>query len=163
MANGSNSNNKPCERLYLLMSSPGGNIEDGFSLYNLLRALPTELITVNMGQIASIASVPFLAGSRRYACENSYFHFHDFEWPFTSAHTMSKENLADTAQLLEVGRANKKAVLKARTSLTDSDFDTLKLLDDPLIKDSAFAKDKGIVHEVGMPTLKGIPIFNLDY
>lgn len=160
-ANGSQAG--PCDKLILLLSSWGGSLEDGFSLYNLIRSIKTEVVTVNMGQIASIANVFFLGGSRRIACEHSYFHFHDFDWTFTAPHTMTRDNLADTSQLLEIARKNKKALFKERTSLTDEDFDTHKFLDSPIIRDTAFAKAKGIIHEIGLPDLTGVKVFNIDY
>src|SRR6478752_3066393 len=67
-------------KLYLLLSSEGGSIEDAFSLYNLMRTLPVEIATVNMGQIASAGNILFLAGDERYCCDQSYFHFHNINW-----------------------------------------------------------------------------------
>lgn len=157
-------NGQPCSKLYLLMSSPGGNLDDGFSLYYLLRTLSFELVTVNMGQIASIANVPFLAGDHRIACPESYFHFHNFDWNFVGPHTMTRDHLTDTSQLIDVARLNKKALFKDRTNLTDADFEALKFLEEPMIKDAAFALEKGIVQEVRIPDLPaGTLIFNVDY
>lgn len=157
-------NGTRCRKLWLLISSGGGNIEDGFALYNLLRTLKCEVVTVNMGQIASIANVIFLAGDHRIACPESYFHFHDFEWPFPSPHTMSHNHLTETSQLLEMGRINKKALFKSRTTLTDADFETLKFLEDPMVKDASFAKENGIVQEICLPDLPpDTPVFNVEY
>jgi hypothetical protein len=47
--------------VYILMSSEGGSAEDAIALYNLISALPADVYTVNMGQIASAANVVFLA------------------------------------------------------------------------------------------------------
>jgi ATP-dependent protease ClpP protease subunit len=157
-------NNQPPEKIWILMSSGGGGIEDGFSLYNLLRIIKPQVVTVNMGQIASIANVVFLAGEHRIACPQAYFHFHDFDWPFTAAHTMSRENLKDTSQLLEIARTNKKSLFKARTTLTDADFEALEFLEEPIIRDANFAQQKGIIQEICIPDLPdGTPILNVDY
>jgi ATP-dependent protease ClpP protease subunit len=164
IANGGNTNNQIPSKFWLLISSSGGNVEEGFALYNLLRVLKCEVVTVNMGQIASTANVVFLAGNYRIACPESYFHFHDFDWTFPAAHTMTRDNLADISQLLEIGRTNKKAVFKSRTQLTDADFEALQFLDHPMIKNATFAKDKGIIHEISLPNLPaGTPILNVDY
>jgi len=52
------------DTLYLLLDSTGGSLDDGFSLYGLIRTVSADLgvkvITVNMGLIASIANVVFL-------------------------------------------------------------------------------------------------------
>ena len=55
----------PCTKLWLLMNSGGGSLDDGLSLYSLLRTITPEVVTVNMGQIASIANVVFLGGKHR--------------------------------------------------------------------------------------------------
>jgi ATP-dependent protease ClpP protease subunit len=165
MANGGSSKDGlPPSRLWLLMSSGGGNLEDGFSLYTLLRSLQVELVTVNMGQIASIANVPFLAGNHRIACPDAYFHFHDFDYGFVGAHTMSRDNIADTRLQLEIARTNKKSIFKDRTKLTDADFEALHFLEEPAVQDASFAKSKGIIHDISFPNLPaGTPIFNVDY
>ena len=145
------------------MSSTGGALEEGFSLYSLLRSIPLPVTTVNMGMVASIANVPFLAGERRLAVPHAYFHFR-FDWTYPAAHTLTRPQFTDHTQILDVSRAKEMEVLKLHTALTDADFATLKLLDDPSIKDAAFAKEKGIVHEVGLPNLPAdTPILNVDY
>jgi ATP-dependent Clp protease protease subunit len=154
----------PCQKLWLLLNSSGGNLDDGLSLYNLLRTLKIEVVTVNMGQIASIANVVFIAGKYRIACPESYFHFHGFDWNFAGAHTMTKDNIDETTRILEIHRNHKKALFKARTTLTDADFEALKFLDEPMVKDASFALEKGIVQEIAIPNLPaGTPIYNVEY
>src|SRR5438045_1747161 len=87
--------------LYLLMSSDGGNVEDAFALFNLMRMLPAKIITVNMGQIASGANIPFLAGEERWACNHSYFHFHNLSWSYDRPQTVQRIQLADHTQILD--------------------------------------------------------------
>src|SRR5215470_13970185 len=62
--------------LCLLLSTPGGNVMSGLTLYNTLRALPCKVITHNVGNIDSIGNAIFLAGDERYACQHSTFMFH---------------------------------------------------------------------------------------
>ena len=77
---------------------------------------------------------------------------------------MTRDHLTDTSQLLDAARLAKKALFKARTQLTDADLQALKFLEEPIIKDAAFAKQKGIVHDITIPTFPaGTPIFNADY
>jgi ATP-dependent protease ClpP protease subunit len=164
-------NNQPMgrryDKIYLLLNSGGGAIDDGFSLYSLLRTLSAggiEITTVNMGLVASIANVIFLGGDKRIAVPNSLFHFHNFEWNINSAQTWTREKFSDWTNILDSSRAQNVALLKSRTSLTDADFETLKLLDSPMVRDATFAKDKGIVQEIGFPDLPvGTVMLNADY
>src|SRR4051812_47194508 len=55
-------NNDDVEEVNLLMSSPGGSVMYGITLYNVLRALPFKLITHNVGNVDSSANTVFLAG-----------------------------------------------------------------------------------------------------
>lgn len=64
------------EKIYLLISSPGGNVFEGLSIGALIKSLPVEAVTHNIGQIDSVAGVIFAAGSTRYATGNSSFMFH---------------------------------------------------------------------------------------
>jgi len=58
---------------YLLLSSPGGSVMNGITIYNFLKSLPINLTTHNIGIVDSIANVIFLAGKTRYAVKNSSF------------------------------------------------------------------------------------------
>src|SRR4051812_32058255 len=64
--------------VYFLISSGGGDVDSGFTLYNFLVSLRGRIkVTMhNIGQIDSIANVVFLAGQDRFAAPNSSFLFH---------------------------------------------------------------------------------------
>ena len=63
-----NAVNQGVRTVYLMLSTPGGQVMNGLNLYNLLRGFPIELITHNVGNVDSIGNTIFMAGSRRYAC-----------------------------------------------------------------------------------------------
>ena len=62
--------------IYLLLSTPGGNVHNGINLYNMLKSMPFKLITHNVASVDSVGNVVFLAGDERYACANATFMFH---------------------------------------------------------------------------------------
>src|SRR5213596_3073309 len=64
------------DEIYLMLSTPGGNVAAGITLYNVLRALPVKLITHNVGNVDSIGNAIFLAADERIACPHSTFMFH---------------------------------------------------------------------------------------
>ena len=57
--------NKQVKTVHLALSTPGGEVAAGLNLYNVLRALPIDLITHNVGNVDSIGNAVFLAGSKR--------------------------------------------------------------------------------------------------
>jgi ATP-dependent Clp protease, protease subunit len=64
------------KELHLIMSSPGGDPENGFYAASVLRALPIKVITYNVGEVNSSGLLIFLAGDERYALDGATFHFH---------------------------------------------------------------------------------------
>jgi ATP-dependent Clp protease protease subunit len=67
---------KKIEKIYLLISSPGGNVDPGIAIYNFLKGLPIEVVTHNYGSCDSIAALVFCAGKKRYTVTNSRFLIH---------------------------------------------------------------------------------------
>jgi ATP-dependent protease ClpP protease subunit len=59
------------DELHLMLSTLGGQVAQGISIYNMLKALPIRVITYNVGTVNSIGNVIFLAGSPRYAARTS--------------------------------------------------------------------------------------------
>jgi ATP-dependent Clp protease protease subunit len=60
----------------LLMSSHGGNLYWGFTLYNHLRSLPVRLTTVNVGFVNSMAVPVYCAGQVRLSAPHAKFLLH---------------------------------------------------------------------------------------
>src|SRR5438270_13579083 len=54
--------------LTLMLSTPGGSVMHGMTLYNYLTALPVALTTYNIGNVDSIGAIVFLSGAKRFAC-----------------------------------------------------------------------------------------------
>jgi ATP-dependent protease ClpP protease subunit len=92
------------------------------------------------------------------------FHFHDVEWNYAAAHNMTRLEYQDHTQLLDAGRTTTLQLLKEKTSLTENDFESLKLMQIPVIKGADFAKEKGIVQEVNYLSIPDdMNIVNVDY
>jgi ATP-dependent protease ClpP protease subunit len=164
LTEGPNAGKRKCDELYLFMDTTGGQIDDGFSLFGLIRSLPFTVTTINTGLVASIGILPFIAGHRRIALPHAQFHFHDFDWNYPAAHNLTRLEYLDHTQILDSFRQRTLEILKENTSLTDEDFQQLKLLEVPVIKTASFAKEKGIVHEIKYVTVpEATNLFNIDY
>jgi ATP-dependent protease ClpP protease subunit len=70
------------ERLHLLLSTPGGAVSYGLTLYAMLRGLPLEVWTYNVGQVDSIGVVLYCAGKRRLAAPQTRFLLHEVALKF---------------------------------------------------------------------------------
>jgi ATP-dependent Clp protease protease subunit len=66
------------EPIVLYINSPGGSVDDGFAIYDTMRTLRAEVVTVCLGMAASMAQFVLTAGTpgRRYAHEYSRILMH---------------------------------------------------------------------------------------
>lgn len=161
---GPNAGQRAFSELYLLISSWGGPLDDAFALFGLLKSQRLKVTTVNTGKIASSAIIPFMAGEARVALPHARFHFHDYEWNYGAAHNMTRIEYIDHTQLLESAKQCTLSILKDRTLLTDDAIQNLQLLNMPIVKDAAFAKDNGIVHGIkDVAVTNTMTILNVDY
>ena len=97
--------NQGTKDFYLLLSSPGGNVINGVTIYNFLKSLPINLTTHNIGIVDSIANVVFLAGKTRYAVKNSSFLFHGVGFDVNQARFEEKNIKAQKTKQKEVTSA----------------------------------------------------------
>jgi ATP-dependent protease ClpP protease subunit len=74
--------NQGAAEVRLLLSTPGGDVMHGISLYNMLRAFPFRLITHNVSSVNSIGNAVFLAGEKRYASPHATFMYHGVQAGF---------------------------------------------------------------------------------
>ncbi len=63
-------------RVHLFLSSPGGDVAQGISIYNYLKLLPAEVYTYNFGSVDSIGVIIFCAGKKRLSVPHARFLIH---------------------------------------------------------------------------------------
>ncbi len=145
LATMSNLVNQRVPEVYLMLSTPGGNVMNGMNLYNVLRGMPVHLTTHNVGNVDSIGNAVFLAGERRFACPHSTFMFHGVGLDIQNLRleeAKCREVLANIlADHKRIG-----TVIRERTNLQDKAVRAL--FREAQTKDVTFATGCGIVHEV---------------
>jgi ATP-dependent Clp protease, protease subunit len=147
----------------VLMSSGGGMVEEGMSLYGFIRSLPVEITVHNIGQIDSIALAVYLAGSRRLANPDSTFLIHDFYFP-QPLPVSNRHQAADISVGLTGGRQKMVNILRTTTKMTDEQFRSLKFLEEASIQTAVTAKENGITHEIQRAIVPaGAEVFNVEY
>ncbi len=64
--------------IYLFIDSPGGSIDSGFGLYDIIRFINAPVYTIGTGLIASMGSIILLSvpKERRFALPNSHYLIH---------------------------------------------------------------------------------------
>lgn len=58
------------------INSEGGVVDTGYDIYNFLKSLGLPITTIGTGMVASIATVIFMAGSKRVVTPNTQFMIH---------------------------------------------------------------------------------------
>lgn len=137
--------NKP-DALYFLFASSGGFVNAGIVFHNFLRSLPTKIVMHNMGVIDSIATIIFLAGEERFASPHSTFLFHGVEWTFAQPTSMPANKLTEVSSQLKQDENKIASIYIERSKLTETEV--RNLFQQGESKDSAFAKEKGIIHDI---------------
>jgi ATP-dependent protease ClpP protease subunit len=70
----------------LLIASPGGDTTAAFAAYNVLRNVPAEITTFNIGNVDSAAMLLYCAGKKRYSMPATRFLIHGNSFNSSSQH-----------------------------------------------------------------------------
>lgn len=68
--------NAGANKVVILLSSPGGDTTSAFAAYSVLRHLPAEITTVNIGAVDSAGMLIYCAGKNRISVPNARFLIH---------------------------------------------------------------------------------------
>jgi ATP-dependent Clp protease protease subunit len=148
--------------IYLLLSTPGGHVNCGITIYNMLRAMPFHLITHNVGNVDSIGNVIFLAGAERYACAHSTFMFHGVGFDIIQPARFEEKTLRERLGSLDADQNRIGGIIKDRTKLNAQKVK--RLFFEAQTKDAAYARANGIVHKVrDVKIPAGSPILQLVF
>ena len=134
------------KELTLLLSTPGGSVMHGMTLYNYLTALPVELTTFNIGNVDSIGAVVFLAGAKRFACPHSTFTLHPVAFGLQGAQNFEQPDLKAIVQSLEADQARIAGIYAERSGLQNQN--AVALFGQQKTYSATEAQSFSFVHEV---------------
>ena len=151
------------EVVHLLLSTPGGSVMHGITIYNMLRAMPFKLVTHNVGAVNSIGNVIFLAGEDRYACPNSTFMFHGVGFDVKAGARFEEKLLRERLEGINADQAQIASIIEQRAGFTGPD-EVKELFLEAQTKDPTYALAKGIIHDIrDVEIPSGAPIFQLVF
>ena len=130
----------------LLISSPGGNVFAGITLYNFLKGIPAEVITHNIGSTNSIAAAVFCAGDRRYSVPHGVFLIHGPRANFPQGASLEADALAERLNGLRIDTENIAGIIAANTNRSEAQV-TQDMLDRVTLNPEQ-ALEYGLVHEI---------------
>lgn len=147
--------------LTLLLSTPGGSVMHGMTLYNYLSALPVDLTTYNIGNVDSIGAIVFLAGTKRFACPHSTFMLHPVAFGLQSGQNYEQPDLTAIVESLEADQARIASVYAERSGLEKQN--ALGLFNQQKTYSASEAQTFKFVHEVKALSIeKGARVLHLN-
>lgn len=138
--------NQGVKHVYLMLSTPGGSVMNGMNIYNVLRAMPFELITHNVGNVDSIGNAVFLAGEKRYAVPYSTFMFHGVGFNEPSGARFEEKSLRERLDSILSDQRRIGAIITERSKITKDEVESL--FREAQTKDATYAIGCGLVHEI---------------
>ncbi len=134
----------------------------GMNLSNVIRAMPFNLTTHNVGNVDSIGNVIFLAGQKRYASPHSTFMFHGVGFDSQATERFEEKVLRERLDSVQADQRRIGSIIVERTRLQQSAVKKLFL--EAQTKDAAYAISCGIVDEIrDVKIPPGSPILSLVF
>jgi ATP-dependent Clp protease, protease subunit len=148
--------------IHLLLSTHGGVVQYGITIYNFLRSLPIKVITHNLGNVDSIGLVVYLAGEERYACPHTTFMLHGVAMQVPVPTSLFEKNFKDSLSRLSADQERIKGIYSERSSIAPEEAESLFMQETTLSAEGAMSR--GIVHEIRKPCIApGSPILQLVF
>lgn len=126
------------ESLDVRINSAGGDVFEGFAIYNYLDRHQAEVTTYVDGMALSIASVIAMAGNERIMASNAVMMIHE---PYTIAMMGNAEELRKEADVLELIGENIANIYLDRSTLTAKQIKAMMADETWLNIDDAFASN----------------------
>ncbi len=113
---------KGFNKIVLLISTPGGSVHHGISIYNYLKGLNVKVETHNFGSVDSIGSVLYCAGEKRYSVKNARFLIHPVQMQFQANQSFEEKQIEEKLNSLRIDEKNLSSIIALETDKNISDI-----------------------------------------
>ncbi|MDH7553990.1 MAG: ATP-dependent Clp protease proteolytic subunit [Spirochaetota bacterium] len=134
------------EKIHLLISSPGGSVFHGLSLYNFLKGAPIEIDTYNFGSVDSIGVVIFCAGKKRYSVPHARFLIHGVRFNINGNASFDEKQIEEHLKSIKIDQLNIARVIADTTGKPTHKIE--EDMNNRTTLNPIEAKDYGLVHEI---------------
>lgn len=134
------------KKIHLLISSPGGSVFHGLSIYNYLKGAPIEVDTYNFGSVDSIGVVIFCAGKKRYSVPHARFLIHGVRFNINGNAAFDEKELEEHFKSLKIDQRNIAKVIADNCNKDITEIE--KKMNDRTTLNPEQAKEYGLVHEI---------------
>lgn len=131
------------EDITIWINSPGGSVDDGFAIIDIMKKIKSNITTIIIGNAASMAGHISINGDNRLITKNSTWMEHDMSGGVSGDYTTK---VLDRTKNLEVTQKKLHHNLKKNTKLTKKELEKAK--HGELWLESKECKLKGIVDKI---------------
>ena len=128
--------------IYIYINSPGGSVTAGLSIYDTMKYIKPNVVTIGMGLCASMGAFLLSSGDKRYALENTKIMIHQplggAKGQATDIMIVAEEIISIKKKLNEILSKNTKQPLSKIEQDTERDF----------YMDAKKALEYGIIDEI---------------
>lgn len=134
------------EKINLMISSPGGSVFHGLSLYNFIKGAPIEIDTYNFGSVDSIGVVVYCAGTKRFSVPHARFLIHGVRFNISGNANFDEKELDEHFKALKIDQQNIAKVIADTCGKKTSEIE--KNMSERTTLNPEQAKKYGLVHEI---------------
>lgn len=135
-----------CQRMHLMISSPGGSVFHGLSLYNFLKGAPIEVYTYNFGSVDSVGVVLFCAGNKRFSVPHARFLIHGVRFNAGMNTSFDEKQIEEHLKSLKIDQHNIARVIADTAQKPAHKVE--EDMNNRITLNPSEAKDYGLVHEI---------------
>lgn len=150
-------NENPNQPIYMYINCPGGSVISGLAIYDTMQHIRSEVVTINLGLAASMASFLLCAGSRgrRYALPHSRVMIHQ---PSGGAQGQAEDIRVEASQIMRI-RNN---IVKLYSVMTGQTSEQVTIdLDRDNFLSAEDALKYGLIDEIVQPNDEKLKAFAL--
>jgi ATP-dependent protease ClpP protease subunit len=148
--------------IHLLLSTPGGVVALGITIYNVLRGLPITLTTHNVGNVDSIGTVIYLAGKCRFTCPQATFMLHGVSFTTPQMTQLFEKTLKERLASIQADHERIKAIYNERAGIDPQRAEEIFLGENTMNAVDAVAS--GLAHEIQAVQIPaGSPVLQLIF
>ncbi len=137
---------KGTKKIVLLISTPGGSVFHGISIYNYLKGIPITIETHNFGSIDSIGNIIYVAGEKRFCVPDARFLLHPVALMLGQNQVVEEKKLEEMLKGLIIDQGNIAQIIGKE--LSKSTDDLLKAMLDRTTLTPDEAIKFGLVNEI---------------
>lgn len=137
---------KKFEKVHLMISSPGGSVFHGVSIYNYLKGAPIEVETYNFGSVDSIGVIVYCSGKKRYCVPHSRFLIHGVKFNINGNAAFDEKEMDEHFKSLKIDQQNIAKIIADTCGKKTKEIERNMIERTTLNPEQA--KKFGLVHEI---------------